>query len=137
MSEDARTLLRTLAYADHREGVRGAVACARWALERYWTDEGDRHPWETLAVVERWLRGEATAEECGRAAQIAVDAVGSAGFAALAAAAVADSVALAVTNPRSNVAWSVADVAALAAAASGNEERALRDLCDVIERGLS
>jgi hypothetical protein len=56
----------------HRELVRYALFCAR-SVEHLWNE--DRRPALSccLDTVDRWLAGEATAEECQRAADAAAD----------------------------------------------------------------
>lgn len=166
MSEDARVLLREIALADQRAGVRGAVACARWALERYWTDASDRRPWVAIETAEAWLRGEATEEECKRAAYAArlaaeddaaswaaADAALAASWATVTAARAAHAAACAADNAPAAAdhaayatAWRAFDVAKAAAYAASHASdvakaaaayvAALRELCDVIRAAV-
>ena len=80
--QDPQNLARFLAAIDHKLGVKAAVVCARWALDRFWTDKTDQRPWDCIATVERWLAGEATLAEV----QAARSAASAAAYAANAAA---------------------------------------------------
>ncbi len=109
----------------HRELVRYALFCAR-SVEHLWNE--DRRPVLSccLDTVDRWLAGEATAEECQRAAGVAyasadilaVHAAYAAADAAYAASYAADAAADAANAAAdaANAAADAADAAAYAAA---------------------
>jgi hypothetical protein len=66
---DARAVLLTIAAWSRRLGVLLACRVARESL-RY-VPEGELRPLRAIETAERWVRGEASAEECGRAAYAA------------------------------------------------------------------
>ena len=126
---DARVVLRTVTRADRRVAVWLVCAVARTAL-RY-VPAGEDRPRLAIETAERWVRGAATKEECGGAADAA--AANAAADAAAAAAYAAYAANDANASARA-VSYEAADAAAYAAAALWTAARnsALRDLCQTI-----
>jgi len=128
--------------ADRRVAVWLVCAVARTAL-RY-VPAGEDRPRLAIETAERWVRGAATKEECGGAADAAAaNAAASAAADAAAANAAADAAAAAAyaayaandANASARaVSYEAADAAAYAAAALWTAARnsALRDLCQTI-----
>ena len=139
---DARVVLRTVTRADRRVAVWLVCAVARTAL-RY-VPAGEDRPRLAIETAERWVRGAATKEECGGAADAAAaNAAASAAADAADANAAADAAAAAAyaayaandANASARaVSYEAADAAAYAAAALWTAARnsALRDLCQTI-----
>ena len=134
----------------HRELVRYALFCAR-SVEHLWNE--DRRPVLSccLDTVDRWLAGEATAEECQRAAGVAyasadilavhaayaaADAAYAAAYAADAAADAANAAADAANaaNAAAAAAYAAADAAANAASRTA-QRRYLADRVAAYLRG--
>ena len=115
--------------ADRRVAVWLVCAVARTAL-RY-VPAGEDRPRLAIETAERWVRGAATKEECGGAADAA--AANAAADAAAAAAYAAYAANDANASARA-VSYEAADAAAYAAAALWTAARnsALRDLCQTI-----
>ncbi len=125
----------------HRELVRYALFCAR-SVEHLWNE--DRRPVLSccLDTVDRWLAGEATAEECQRAAGVAyasadilaVHAAYAAADAAYAASYAADAAADAANAAADAAAYAAADAAANAASRTA-QRRYLADRVAAYLRG--
>ncbi len=78
-SDDARDALREVTQWSHRLGVWLACRVARESLRCVPADE--LRPLRAIETTERWVRGEASAEECGTAG-VAADDAGDAAYAA-------------------------------------------------------
>jgi hypothetical protein len=100
----------------HRELVRYALFCAR-SVEHLWWEADRPVLTRCLGTVDRWLVGEATAEECQRAAEAAH---GSGAAYAAYAAADSDAAANAAAYAANAAAYAAADAANAAADAAAN-----------------
>ena len=80
--QDPEVIIKFLCSVDQKLGTKAACVCARWSIERFWTDKTDTRPIDCVNVTERWLRGEATIDEVNAAANAAYYAAYYAAYAA-------------------------------------------------------